>query len=217
MLESYPQWEQLQGVTESSLGLVPAIVQDARTGDVLMLGWMNAEAFAATIATKQVTFYSRSRQTLWTKGETSGNVLDLVSMRIDCDHDTLLIAANPRGPVCHTGQATCFGPLRTREATATYLDDLVQLIHERRLAMPPESYTTHLYQKGLAHIGDKVMEEAEEVARAAREEGTQRTTEESADLVFHLLVLMEAAGVPWSAVVAELAARRSRPRRPSFS
>lgn len=204
------QWSDLSCLTETSLQLVPAVVQDARTGAVLMVGWMNAEAFAATIATKRVTFYSRSRRTLWTKGETSGNGLDLVSMRTDCDHDTLLIQAIPRGPVCHTGAATCFGPAAHERPT---LDDLAQLIHERHLSMPQESYTTHLFTQGIAHIGDKVREEAEEVARAAQDEGSQRTTEEAADVVFHLLVLLEAAGVNWHDVLAELHARRKRPRR----
>lgn len=210
MSQSDLQWNDLTGLTDTSLQLVPAVVQDARTGAVLMVGWMNAEAFAATVATKRVTFYSRSRRTLWTKGETSGNGLDLVSLCTDCDHDTLLIQATPRGPVCHTGAATCFGPAAHERPT---LDALVQLIHERRLAMPQESYTTHLFTQGIAHIGDKVREEAEEVARAARDEGVQRTTEEAADVIFHLLVLLEAAGVPWPAVLAELHARRSRPRR----
>lgn len=207
MVKSDLQWSDLTSLTTDSLQLVPAVVQDANTGVVLMVGWMNAEAFAATIATKRVTFYSRSRRTIWTKGETSGNGLDLVSMRTDCDHDTLLIQATPRGPVCHTGTATCFGPDAHERPT---LDALVQLIHERRLAMPAESYTTQLFTQGIAHIGDKVREEAEEVARAARDEGTQRTTEEAADVVFHLLVLLEAADVPWHDVLAELHARRSR-------
>lgn len=211
MSNSDLQWTDLTSLTIDSLQLVPAVVQDASTGVVLMVGWMNAEAFAATIATKRVTFYSRSRRTLWTKGETSGNGLDLVSMRTDCDHDTLLIQATPRGPVCHTGTATCFGPAANERPT---LDALVHLIHERRLTMPPESYTTQLFTQGIPHIGDKVREEAEEVARAAQDEGTQRTTEEAADVVFHLLVLLEAAGVDWHAVLAELHARRSRPRRP---
>ncbi|MBI4366055.1 MAG: bifunctional phosphoribosyl-AMP cyclohydrolase/phosphoribosyl-ATP diphosphatase HisIE [Deltaproteobacteria bacterium] len=212
MLESYPQkdklakpaWDELVPIRESSHGLVPAIVQDDRTGAVLMLGFMNREAFEQTKATGRVTFYSRSRKRLWTKGEASGNTLTLVSMHCDCDRDTLLVRAVPSGPVCHTGSPTCFGPARSG-----MIDTLAALIHDRKARMPAGSYTTSLFTQGIAHIGAKVMEEAEEVARAARSEGTQRTAEEAADVLFHLLVLIEAAGISFDAVTAELARRRA--------
>ena len=202
MLTMYPEWEQLKPLAEDSQGLVPVIVQDAQTRQVLMLGWMNREAFEQTLATKRVTFYSRQRQRLWTKGETSGNYLDLVAIHQDCDADTLLVLAQPHGPTCHTGSTSCFG------TSGDLLAELIQVIHARHQTQTKGSYTTGLFQAGIAHIGAKVQEEAEEVARAAREEGTQRTIEEAADVVFHLLVLLEAAGVQWDQVLAELHSRR---------
>ena len=185
-------------------GLVPAIVQHADNGAVLMLGYMNAEALRETLARKRVVFFSRSRQTLWEKGETSGHTLDFVSARVDCDRDTLLIAARPRGPVCHTGSPTCFG-----NEPATFLGRLETVIEQRISAQPDGSYTAKLFAQGPKRIAQKVGEEGLEVALAAAAEGDDKVVAESADLVFHLLVLLRSRGIAFEQVIAELTARHA--------
>jgi phosphoribosyl-ATP pyrophosphohydrolase/phosphoribosyl-AMP cyclohydrolase len=190
-----------------SKGLVPAVIQHADTGAVLMLGYMNEEAFQETLARKRVVFFSRSRQTLWEKGETSGNTLDFVSARVDCDQDTILIAARPRGPVCHTGTVTCFG-----NEPATFLGQLEAVIEQRISERPEGSYTARLFAQGPKRIAQKVGEEGLEVALAAAAETDDKVVSESADLLFHLLVLLRSRGIAFEKVVAELAARHSAPR-----
>lgn len=185
-------------------GLVPAIVQHADSGAVLMLGYMNAEALRETVARKRVVFFSRSRQALWEKGETSGHTLDFVSVRADCDRDTLLIAARPRGPVCHTGTDTCFG-----NEPATFLGQLEAIIEQRISERPDGSYTARLYAQGPKRIAQKVGEEGLEVALAAAAETDDKVVAESADLLFHLLVLLRSRGIAFDKVVAELAARHA--------
>jgi phosphoribosyl-ATP pyrophosphohydrolase/phosphoribosyl-AMP cyclohydrolase len=190
--------------SKSSDGLVPAIVQHADTGAVLMLGYMNAEALRETLARQRVVFFSRSRQTLWEKGETSGNTLDFVSVRTDCDKDTLLVAARPRGPVCHTGTVTCFG-----NEPATFLGQLEAVIEQRISDRPDGSYTSRLFAQGPKRIAQKVGEEGLEVALAAAVETDDKVVAESADLVFHLLVLLRSRGIPFDHVIAELASRHA--------
>lgn len=169
-------------------GLVPAIIQDAVTNKVLMLGFMNEEAYQKTLETKQVTFFSRSRNTLWTKGEISGNFLKLVNISIDCDSDTLLVKANPTGPVCHTGKDTCFNEVN--KSGVTFLKQLDDLIADRKVNLPENSYTTTLFKKGIKRISQKVGEEATEVIVDAMAKDKPRVLEESADLIYHLLVLL---------------------------
>jgi phosphoribosyl-AMP cyclohydrolase / phosphoribosyl-ATP pyrophosphohydrolase len=190
--------------SKSSDGLVPAIVQHADTGAVLMLGYMNAEALRETLARQRVVFFSRSRQTLWEKGETSGNTLDFVSVRTDCDEDTLLVAARSRGPVCHTGTVTCFG-----NEPATFLGQLEAVIEQRISDRPDGSYTARLFAQGPKRIAQKVGEEGLEVALAAAAETDDKVVAESADLVFHLLVLLRSRGIPFDQVIAELASRHA--------
>ena len=169
-------------------GLVPAIVQDAVTNKVLMLGFMNEKAYQKTLETKKVTFFSRSRNTLWTKGETSGNFLNLVGISLDCDSDTLLVKANPTGPVCHTGKDTCFNEIN--KSGLAFLHDLDELIAERKQKMPENSYTTKLFKEGIKKISQKVGEEATEVVIDAMAKDKPRLLEESADLIYHLLVML---------------------------
>ncbi len=194
-----------------SKGLVPTIVQDAATGRVLMLGYMNEEALQKTRTEKRVTFFSRSKNRLWTKGEISKHFLDVVSIHEDCDCDSLLILAHPHGPTCHNGTTSCFAD--AEDADCHVLAHLLEVAHTRNKERPAKSYTTTLFDQGVAHIGEKVMEEAEEVARAAREEGRERTASEAADLLFHLVVLLESANVPWSDVLSELKKRQGKPGR----
>ena len=194
-------------------GLVPAIVQHADTAGVLMLGYMNREALAATLAHGRVVFYSRSKRRLWQKGEISGNYLQLVEIRVDCDADALLLAALPAGPVCHTGSATCFGdePL-TAAAPLGFLLELEQLIGQR-IAEPSEgSYTAALHARGIRRVAQKVGEEGVEVALAGAGDTDQALIGESADLLYHLLVLLRARGLPLAAVIAELQRRHDASR-----
>ena len=189
--------------------LVPAIVQDAETGTVLMLGFMNAEAVESTQETGRVTFYSRSRQAIWTKGETSGNHLDVVSITADCDNDTLLIKAKPAGPVCHTGAATCFN--ETNQTPVNPIDLLTELeavIDDRRDQNLGDSYVAKLFEKGLNKIAQKVGEEAVELVIEAKDDNPDRFRSEAADLLFHYLVLLRAKGFSINDVIAELKARR---------
>lgn len=171
-------------------GLLPAIVQDASNLRVLMLGYMNAEALAATQTSGHITFYSRSKQRLWKKGETSGHVLELVSLRADCDNDTLLVLAHPRGPTCHLLRDSCFA-----DAPASFIADLDALVAQRERERPSGSYTTKLFDEGIRRIAQKVGEEGVETALAAVVQDDNALLGESADLVFHLLVLLRARGL----------------------
>ena len=158
---------------EKGNGLLPAIIQDVNTGQVLMLGYMNADALAKTVDTKKVTFYSRSKDRLWTKGETSGNWLDFVGAEMDCDADTILIQAQPQGPACHTGSQTCFNDHVA--SSIAFLDQLSALIAARRRAMPENSYTTSLFRDGVARIAQKVGEEGVELALARMKNDAEET------------------------------------------
>jgi phosphoribosyl-ATP pyrophosphohydrolase/phosphoribosyl-AMP cyclohydrolase len=183
-------------------GLLPVVVQDAATLRVLMLGYMNADALAATRASGKVTFYSRSKQRLWTKGESSGNTLDLVSIETDCDRDTLLVTAHPHGPTCHLGRSSCFP-----QAPGQFLGALDRLVAQRERARPPGSYTTQLFEKGTRRIAQKVGEEGVETALAAVVQDDSALIGEAADLLFHLTVLLRARGLPLSAAIEELQRR----------
>jgi phosphoribosyl-ATP pyrophosphohydrolase/phosphoribosyl-AMP cyclohydrolase len=187
-------------------GLVPAVIQDARTHQVLMVGFMNREALDATFREKKVTFWSRTHQRLWQKGETSGNFLEVVSASVDCDHDSILIKAIPHGPVCHTGVFTCFGEKETVDIGHVF-NTLEKTIHERQATMLEGSYTSKLFMEGTPRIAQKVGEEGVEVALAAVLGDTTRLKEESADLVFHLLVLLRQAGMTMNDVAEELQRR----------
>lgn len=188
-----------------SRGLVPAIVQDADTGLVLMLGYMNDAALAQTLESKHVTFYSRSKERLWTKGESSGHVLDLVSVHADCDADTLLILARPRGPTCHNGTVTCFGDFPGPELA--FIGELGRLIAQRRRERPVGSYTTRLFDAGTRRIAQKVGEEGVETALAAVAQDREALLGEAADLVFHLLVLLRDRDLGLDELAATLRAR----------
>lgn len=179
-------------------GLIPAIITDQYTNAVLMLGFMNKEALTKTLETSKVTFYSRTKQRLWTKGETSGNFLEVKGMKIDCDNDTLLITAKPQGPVCHTGDFTCFGESKSN---AAFLEYLAQVIKRRRNDSPDESYTAKLFTRGKNRIIQKVGEEGVEVVIAAKNEDKNEIINESADLLFHLLVMLESQEVDFSEVI----------------
>jgi phosphoribosyl-ATP pyrophosphohydrolase/phosphoribosyl-AMP cyclohydrolase len=170
-------------------GLIPAIIQDSRTGVVLMLGYMDAEALQKTQESGLVTFFSRSKQRLWTKGEASGNVLHLRSLLLDCDHDTLLIGAEPAGPVCHTGADTCWNQPNT---ASNFLHSLENIIWEKRDAAPTVSYTAQLFASGIAKIAQKVGEEAVETVIEALGNDRKLLLNETADLLYHLLVLLAA-------------------------
>ena len=171
-------------------GLVPAIIQDNNTNKVLMLGFMDKEALEKTRETGLVTFYSRTRKKLWTKGEESGNFLKIVEIIPDCDNDTLLVKVNPTGPVCHTGQDTCFN--ESNSDGISFLLGLQDLIHKRKMEMPPDSYTTRLFEKGMNKIAQKVGEEAVELVIEAMDVNDELLLNEAADLMYHLLVLLSA-------------------------
>jgi phosphoribosyl-ATP pyrophosphohydrolase/phosphoribosyl-AMP cyclohydrolase len=179
--------------TKYADGLVPAIVQDASTKNVLMLGFMNQAAVDATISLQKVTFFSRSKNRLWTKGEESGNSLNYVSMALDCDEDSLLIQANPVGPVCHTGSDTCWGTENQLESIH-FLAQLEQVIEQRKTADPDSSYVASLFTKGINKIAQKVGEEAVELVIEAKDHNNELFLEESADLIFHYLILLQAKG-----------------------
>lgn len=179
-------------------GLLPAIVQHAVSGEVLMLGFMNEEALAATEASGRVTFYSRSKGRLWTKGETSNHFLDVVEIATDCDYDSLLILAWPEGPTCHRNTSSCFSPTASR---LSFLYELEQLLAQRKHADPETSYTARLYAKGTKRIAQKVGEEGVETALAAMANDREELTNEAADLVYHLLVLLQDQGLDLDAVV----------------
>jgi phosphoribosyl-ATP pyrophosphohydrolase/phosphoribosyl-AMP cyclohydrolase len=189
-------------------GLVPAIVQDAASGAVLMLGYMNEAALDATLERGRIVFFSRSKQRLWEKGETSGRRLQLIDWRIDCDGDTLLLLAQPAGPVCHTGTLTCFGDQALTAATRlSFLLQLEQLIAQRRADRPEGSYTAHLFAQGPRRIAQKVGEEALEVALAAVAEPDEALLAECADLLYHLLVLLQVRSLELDELVEHLRRR----------
>jgi phosphoribosyl-ATP pyrophosphohydrolase/phosphoribosyl-AMP cyclohydrolase len=191
-----------------SKGLVPAIIQDVSTLKVLMLGYMNEEAYAKTIAEKRVTFFSRSKNRLWTKGETSENYLDVVSVAIDCDQDTILIQAKPAGPTCHTGADTCFN--ESNADNAAWLDQLKHVIRSRKNASADTSYTASLFQKGTHKVAQKVGEEAVELVIEAMMDNDDLFKGEAADLIFHLLVLLEDRGIGLEEIVKTLQARHQK-------
>jgi phosphoribosyl-ATP pyrophosphohydrolase/phosphoribosyl-AMP cyclohydrolase len=174
-------------------GLVPAIVQNSDNGQILMLAYMDRAALAQTISSKKVTFFSRSKNRLWTKGETSGNWLDYICGEMDCDADTLLIQARPQGPSCHTGSVTCFND--QTPSNIGFLNQLGRLIAERHKTMPEGSYTTSLFSEGKARIAQKVGEEGVELALARMKDDSAEMASEAADLLFHMMVLLEDAGL----------------------
>lgn len=188
-------------------GLVPVIVTDNITGQVLMLGFMNREAVHKTVAENKVTFYSRSKERLWTKGETSGNYLELVDILIDCDNDTLLITANPKGNTCHIDQYSCFGLEKENYKFLQYLDDLIKF---RKKELPENSYTTKLFKQGENRIIQKVGEEAIETVIAAKNNDREELINESADLLFHLLVMLNQKEIPFNDVISELEKRHRK-------
>ncbi len=193
---------------EKNNGLVPAVIQDATTKNVLMLGYMNKEAYEKTIATGQVTFYSRSRQCLWTKGETSGHYLDLVSIQSDCDHDTLLVKVHPHGPTCHTGTDTCWGDENTYNPLL-FLTELQDFIEKRHEEMPEGSYTTSLFRDGLNRMAQKVGEEALEAVIEATNGTNERLVYEGSDMLYHLIVLLTSKGLRIEDLAEELRVRHS--------
>ena len=190
---------------KSSDGLVPAIVQDAQTQKVLMLGYMNRDSFELTNETGKITFFSRSRQKLWTKGETSGNFLEVKEILTDCDADTILIKANPTGAVCHTGADTCFNEKNTSE---NFLFELEKVIQSRKANPNENSYTSKLFQSGLNKITQKVGEEAVELIIEAKDENSELFKAEGADLLYHLLILLSAKNLELSDIIDTLKQRR---------
>lgn len=187
-------------------GLIPAVIQDAETGKVLMLGYMNREAYDKTIAENVVTFFSRSKQRLWTKGETSNNFLQVREILVDCDGDTLLIKANPAGPVCHTGADTCFDEVN-HPAGGQFLNYLQGIIHDRKVNPSEKSYTTTLFNRGVNKIAQKVGEEAVELVIEAKDNNDDLFKGEAADLLFHFLVLLEQKNIDLNDIVAVLQTR----------
>jgi len=191
-------------------GLLPAIVQHAATGAVLMLGYMNPQALRETLTRRRVVFFSRSKQRLWEKGETSGHCLELAQIRADCDRDTLLVTAWPRGPACHLGTATCFGDeALTAAEPLAFLAALEGIIAQRIAERPEGSYTARLVAQGPKRLAQKVGEEGLEVALAAAAETDDKVVAEVADLLYHLLVLLRSRGLPLERVVAELQSRHA--------
>ena len=189
-------------------GLIPAIVQDARTREVLTLAYMNEESLARTIETGETWFWSRSRNELWHKGETSGNTQSVVGLHSDCDNDAIVVLVNPAGPACHTGARSCFESTAADEDLGLLLNTLYELIESRERQRPEGSYTTYLFNSGLDKILKKVGEESSETIIAAKNEDRTRLTAEVADLVYHLLVLLVARGITLDEIRAELAGRR---------
>ncbi|NOH98208.1 bifunctional phosphoribosyl-AMP cyclohydrolase/phosphoribosyl-ATP diphosphatase HisIE [Vibrio sp. 99-70-13A1] len=188
-------------------GLVPAIVQDYQSSQVLMMGYMNPAALEKTGETGQVTFFSRTKERLWTKGETSGNVLQLANISLDCDNDTLLVKVNPIGPTCHTGTTTCWDGDKQEETQMVWLHQLEQLLAARKDADPESSYTASLYARGTKRISQKVGEEGVEVALAATSGDKAELVCESADLIYHLMVLLQDQGLSMDDVINKLKER----------
>lgn len=197
---------------EKVAGLIPAIIQDNNSGQVLMLGYMNDEALAKTLATKQVTFWSRTKNRLWTKGETSGNVLHLKSIQLDCDQDTLLIQVDPIGPTCHLNTTSCFDNDDTTntQPALVFLHQLEQVLADRKGADPDSSYTASLYNRGTKRISQKVGEEGVEVALAATSGDKAELVCESADLIYHLLVLLQDQNLALEDVINKLKQRHQQ-------
>lgn len=191
---------------EKSGGLVPAIIQDADTKTVLMLGYMNKEAYEKTVATGLVTFYSRSRKCLWTKGETSNNFLHLVDIKVDCDNDTLLVKVHPDGPTCHKGTDTCWGE-ENEKSPLLFLAELSDFIEKRHQEMPEGSYTTSLFRDGLNRMAQKVGEEALELVIEAANGTNDRLIYEGSDMLYHLIVLLTHKGLRIEDMAAELRER----------
>ena len=192
---------------EKMNGLVPAIIQDANTQKVLMLGFMNREAYEKTVQTGQVTFYSRTKQRLWTKGEESGNFLNVVEIKADCDNATLLIYVHPVGPVCHTGTDTCWG--ETNSQPVMFFKELQEFINHRYTEMPEGSYTTSLFQSGVNKMAQKVGEEAVETIIEACNGSNERLIYEGADMLYHLIVLLTSKGLSIEDLANELIERHS--------
>ena len=190
---------------EKGEGLVPAVIQDVHNGHVLMLGYMNQTALRHTVNSGRVTFFSRSKNRLWTKGETSGNWIDYVRGEMDCDSDTILIQARPHGPICHTGSISCFN--NTAPDNTQFLGQLGMLIADRHAAMPAGSYTTSLFAGGKARIAQKVGEEGVELALARMKDDRTEIANEAADLLFHIIVLLQDAGLKLSDVIKVLEER----------
>lgn len=195
---------------KSSHGLLPAIIQDANTNIVLMLGYMNAEAFEKTEKEKRVTFFSRSKNRLWTKGEESGNFLNVVSIASDCDNDTILIKANPEGPTCHTGADTCWNE---KNVSVHFLTKLENIIQDRKNNPSEKSYTNSLFQKGINKIAQKVGEEAVELVIEAKDNNEELFLNEAADLLFHYLILLSAKGYSLKDIVGVLEKRHSEKKQ----
>ena len=191
---------------EKGNGLVPAIIQDAKTNKVLMLGYMNQEALDLTLKTKKVTFYSRTRQCIWTKGETSGNYLNLVDIKADCDNDTLLVFVHPTGPTCHTGTDTCWGE-SNQPNPLLFLSTLQDFIYKRKEEMPEGSYTTSLFKDGLNRMAQKVGEEALEAVIEACNGTNERLIYEGSDMLHHLIVLLTEKGLRIEDLAKELQVR----------
>lgn len=189
-------------------GMMPVIVQDAQTRQVLMLGYMTCDALDKTIATGKVTFFSRTRQELWTKGETSGNFLTLVSLYADCDQDTILVLVQPQGPTCHTGEISCF--VGDSPSPVSFLSELSALVHERNIQRPEGSYTTKLFESGKSRISQKVGEEGVELALAHMEGNAENILNEAADLVYHTVVLLENSGLSLDKVCKILQERHAQ-------
>lgn len=189
-------------------GLIPAIIQDEISKNVLMLGYMNEEAYLKTIETKKVTFWSRSRNCLWTKGETSGNFLHLVSIKNDCDNDTLLVKVHPNGPTCHTGTDTCWGETNSINPIF-FLSELQDFINKRYKEMPENSYTTSLFKKGVNKMAQKVGEEAVETIIEATNGNNEKLIYEAADMIYHLTVLLTSKGLRIEDLAEELAKRHN--------
>ncbi len=188
-------------------GLITTVVQHAHTGDVLMVAWMNRDALKLTLERQRLVFWSRSRQQLWEKGETSGHTLNLISITADCDQDTLLAKALPAGPVCHTGSPTCFGDM---DAGVGFLARLQRIISERAAESPESSYTAKLLAAGIQRVAQKVGEEGVELALAATTDEKSKIIDEAADLLYHTLVLLRAKGLTLEDVTARLAERHQR-------
>ena len=197
-----------EGLVFDASGLVPVVAQDHASGDVLMVAWANVEALARTAETGVAHFWSRSRGALWRKGETSGHELRVLEARADCDRDTLLLVVDPVGPACHTGARSCFGD--TSPTAAGMLEELARVVAERANADVADSYTARLLAKGPDHVLKKVGEEATEVVLAARVQSDERLAEETADLLYHLLVALHQREMPLRRVMEELRRRRSR-------
>lgn len=191
---------------EKQGGLVPAVVQDVNTHKILMVGFMNEEAYQKTVAEKKVTFFSRTKQRLWTKGETSGNFLNVIDLLIDCDNDTILIKAEPIGPTCHTGADTCFFE-KNDSVDISFINKLITTISNRRNNENEKSYTNSLFKKGINKIAQKVGEEAVELVIEAKDNDDNLFKNEAADLFFHYLVLLEAKNIPFSEIIKVLKER----------